>query len=119
MNPRTSAVQFMVALAGSSVILHLVLGWNAYQNEHGPVVSAAEYLVEWGRDTFENWQSEFVQLAVQFALLAALFERLGVKVYEKDVEDIKDSLRDITYQIEGLYAKVGVEPPEPREPING
>jgi len=58
-----------------SVALHWIFGWESYKNEqqahHQPVV-VKEYLVEMGRDTAENWQSEFLQLIWQVAGLAIL-----------------------------------------------
>src|SRR5690349_10318355 len=58
---------FVAALAG-----HWVLSWFAFANEH-PSPQFSAYLVEVGRDTFENWQSEFLQLVWQVAGLAFLF----------------------------------------------
>ena len=72
--------------------LHLWLGWEAAVDEaatHGTTANWDSYLIEWGRDTFENLQSEFWQLAVQFALLAGLFEVIAVHAYEKDQEEMK------------------------------
>jgi hypothetical protein len=58
-----------------SLALHWIFGWQAYRNEqqahHQPLV-VNEYLVEMGRDTMENWQSEFLQLIWQVAGLAFL-----------------------------------------------
>lgn len=48
-----------------SIGLHWLFGWYAYADEareHGQVAELAAYLVLMGRDTFENWQSEFLQL---------------------------------------------------------
>lgn len=59
---------FLVSLA-----LHWWFGWYAYQNEateHGQNPDSWGYLVEMGRDTFENWQSEFLQLLWQVVGLA-------------------------------------------------
>ena len=56
-----------------SFALHWFFGWKAYANEalsHGQSPEVAEYLVEMGRDTFENWQSEFLQLLWQVGGLA-------------------------------------------------
>jgi hypothetical protein len=53
--------------------LHWMFGWYAYANdaaEHGQSPQMSEYLVEMGRDTFENWQSEFLQLLWQVVGLA-------------------------------------------------
>jgi hypothetical protein len=38
--------------------------------DHGQVPELSGYLVEMGRDTFENWQSEFLQLIWQVVGLA-------------------------------------------------
>ena len=56
-----------------SFILHWWLGWYAFADEaaeHGQQPELSNYLVEMGRDTFENWQSEFLQLLWQVVGLA-------------------------------------------------
>ncbi len=56
-----------------SFALHWLFGWYAYvdeASEHGKQPQASSYVVEMGRDTFENWQSEFLQLIWQVAGLA-------------------------------------------------
>jgi hypothetical protein len=61
---------FVLSLAG-----HWVFGWFAYvedAREHGQPVEVSAYAVEMGRDTLENWQSEFLQLIWQVAGLAVL-----------------------------------------------
>lgn len=53
--------------------LHWYFGWRAFVDEaeaHGQVPELAAYLNEMGRDTFENWQSEFLQLLWQVVGLA-------------------------------------------------
>jgi len=53
--------------------LHWGFGWAAFVNEahaQGQSVELSGYLVEMGRDTFENWQSEFLQLLWQVVGLA-------------------------------------------------
>ena len=56
-----------------SFVLHWGFGWAAFVDEqralHHPVEMSG-YLVEMGRDTFENWQSEFLQLLWQVVGLA-------------------------------------------------
>src|SRR5690349_19897459 len=50
--------------------------WKAYQNEQvekNLPVKVDDYLIEVSRDTFENWQSEFLQLIWQVAGLSFLF----------------------------------------------
>jgi hypothetical protein len=56
-----------------SFFLHWLFGWYAFvegQRAHGETPQLASYLVEMGRDTFENWQSEFLQLLWQVVGLA-------------------------------------------------
>lgn len=59
-----------------SITLHWIFGWKAFVNEqaeHHQAVVVSDYLVEMLRDTFENWQSEFLQLIWQVAGLAFLW----------------------------------------------
>lgn len=56
-----------------SIVGHWVFGWYAFLDEsaeHGQSPELSSYLVEMGRDTFENWQSEFLQLLWQVVGLA-------------------------------------------------
>ncbi|WP_242115990.1 DUF6766 family protein [Sphingomonas lacusdianchii] len=56
-----------------SIIGHWVFGWYAFVDaarDHGQSPDLNAYLVEMGRDTFENWQSEFLQLLWQVVGLA-------------------------------------------------
>ena len=56
-----------------SLVLHWYFGWQAYVSEsaaHGQAPEQSEYLDEMFRDTFENWQSEFLQLMWQVCGLA-------------------------------------------------
>jgi hypothetical protein len=54
-----------IALFAISLVGHWAFGWFAYADEqaaHGAAPEMSGYLVEMSRDTFENWQSEFLQL---------------------------------------------------------
>lgn len=56
-----------------SLLLHWYFGWESYvaeAAEHNQEPSSSEYLNEMLRDTFENWQSEFLQLLWQVVGLA-------------------------------------------------
>jgi hypothetical protein len=56
-----------------SIGLHWLFGWYAYLDEaaeHGQSPELSAFFVEVGRDTFENWQSEFLQLIWQVVGLA-------------------------------------------------
>jgi hypothetical protein len=58
-----------------SLLLHLIFGWEAFRNEaaeHSQTPQWNDFMVEWGRDVFENWQSEFLQLLWQVGGLAFL-----------------------------------------------
>jgi hypothetical protein len=56
-----------------SLLLHWWFGWLAFVDDarqHGQAAEVGEYLTIMGRDTFENWQSEFLQLLWQVVGLA-------------------------------------------------
>ena len=56
-----------------SLVLHWWFGWSAFVDEareHGQTPEVGQYLTEMSRDTFENWQSEFLQLLWQVVGLA-------------------------------------------------
>ena len=58
-----------------SLVGHWVFGWFAYVNEqamHAAPVELGAYVVDMLRDTFENWQSEFLQLLWQVGGLSIL-----------------------------------------------
>lgn len=62
-----------LAFFSVSIILHWLFGWFAFVDEareHGQAAQLTPYLVEMARDTFENWQSEFLQLLWQVVGLA-------------------------------------------------
>lgn len=59
-----------------SLLGHWLFAWFAYvdeQQEHSQPVEVRGYLIETGRDTLENWQSEFLQLIWQVVGLAFLW----------------------------------------------
>jgi len=59
---------FLISLA-----LHWWFGWTAFVDQaaqHGQPPQFSEYVAEMSRDTFENWQSEFLQLLWQVVGLA-------------------------------------------------
>jgi hypothetical protein len=100
------AAGLMVIVALICLAAHFYFGWEAAVDEaatHGQSATMSDYVVEWTRDTFENLQSEFWQLAVQFALLAGFFEFLRVRAYEEDQEEMKERLE----RIEALLTETG------------
>jgi hypothetical protein len=53
--------------------LHWYFGWRSFVDEakaHHEMPELGQYLNQMGRDTFENWQSEFLQLLWQVVGLA-------------------------------------------------
>jgi hypothetical protein len=61
---------FLLTIAG-----HWIFGWFAYvdeQRQHQQPPEVAGYVMEMSRGTFENWQSEFLQLLWQVGGLAFL-----------------------------------------------
>jgi len=62
-----------LAFFAVSIGLHWLFGWFSFVEEarsHGEAAELTPYLMEMGRDTFENWQSEFLQLIWQVVGLA-------------------------------------------------
>jgi len=62
-----------LAFFAVSIVLHWYFGWNAFQDEarqHGETPELSQFMTEAARDTFENWQSEFLQLLWQVVGLA-------------------------------------------------
>jgi hypothetical protein len=58
-----------------SIVGHWLFGWFAFvseQQQHGAPVEVGGYVIEMLRDTFENWQSEFLQLLWQVVGLTLL-----------------------------------------------
>jgi hypothetical protein len=56
-----------------SLVLHWWFGWMAFVDEaaqHGQSPQVGEFVTQMSRDTFENWQSEFLQLLWQVVGLA-------------------------------------------------
>lgn len=62
-----------LAFFGVSLALHWLFGWYAFADEareHAQTPEMSGYLMMMLRDTFENWQSEFLQLLWQVVGLA-------------------------------------------------
>lgn len=52
-----------------------MFGWFRFiskQRQHGQAIEVAAFVIQMLRDTFENWQSEFLQLLWQVGGLAIL-----------------------------------------------
>jgi hypothetical protein len=78
-----------------SLVGHWVFGWLSYVNEqtmHAAPVEMSAFLMEMLRDTFENWQSEFLQLLWQVVGLTLLLH-VG-SPQSKDSEDRSEAKLD-------------------------
>ena len=78
-----------------SQVGHWVFGWFSYVNEqamHAAPVEMSAFVMEMLRDTFENWQSEFLQLLWQVVGLTLLLH-VG-SPQSKDSEDRSEAKLD-------------------------
>jgi len=83
--------------------LHWLFGWFAFADEareHGATAQVSAYLIVMGRDTFENWQSEFLQLLWQVVGLA-YFLYVGSPA-SKENDDRTEAKLDALLQLVGL-----------------
>ena len=83
------------------------MGWQEFvaeQSTHGEAATAfgeGGYLWRWGEATFENWQSEFLQLFTFVVLTTFLVHRRSHESPDTDY-DTEASLRRIEAKIDGL-----------------
>jgi hypothetical protein len=102
----TLAVLFLVAWA-----LQTWTGWTAFAAEqvaHGqaPVAFGDDgYVWQWAESTFENWQSEFLQIFVFIVLTTILVHRKSHESPDTDY-DTEASLRRIEAKVDALERKV-------------
>jgi hypothetical protein len=86
---------------------HWLFGWFAFVDEqraHAQAPTVSSYLVEMGRDTLENWQSEFLQLLWQVAGLAYLLY-LGSPQSKEGDERKEEKLDEILRRLDPEGAK--------------
>ena len=87
------------------------MGWNHFvgeQEQHGQQAQAFGedgYFWDWGQATFENWQSEFLQVFVFVVLTTFLIHRKSHESPDTDY-DTEASLRRIEAKIEALEKQV-------------
>ncbi|HEV2530051.1 MAG TPA: DUF6766 family protein [Thermomicrobiales bacterium] len=105
---KLSAIRAMALAAIVCMVVHFVSGWFAAVDEasqQGQAATWGGYLIQWTRDLFENLQSEFWQLAVQFAILAGVFKAIGVVSYEEDEEDLRHRLERMESKLNELTGR--------------
>jgi hypothetical protein len=94
---------FLVSLG-----LHWWFGWSAFVDEareHGQSPEVGQYLTQMSRDTFENWQSEFLQVFVFIVLTTFLVHRHSHESPDTDYEN-EAALRRIEAKLDALEKKV-------------
>jgi hypothetical protein len=90
-----------------SIVGHWLFGWFAFvgeQQAHSQPVQAGAFVIEMLRDTFENWQSEFLQLLWQVAGLTLLL--YAGSPQSRDSEDrTEELLKEILRHVEPKNAE--------------
>jgi hypothetical protein len=90
-----------------SVTGHFLFGWWAFVDEqaaHDQPIEMGSYLVQFGRDTLENWQSEFLQLIWQVGGLA-YFLYLGSPQSKEGDDRMEAKLDAILRQVDPAGAE--------------
>lgn len=85
-----------------SLVGHLVFGWFAFAQEqasHGEPVEVGQFFIQWGRDVFENWQSEFLQLMWQ-VLGLTYFLYIGSPQSKEEDDRMEDKLDEILKRLD-------------------
>jgi hypothetical protein len=78
--------------------------WQVFtdeQSEHGESAEVGDFLAEFSHSTFENWQSEFLQL-FSFVVLAALYIHKGSAESKDGTEKLEAALRRIEERLDTL-----------------
>jgi hypothetical protein len=108
---RKTWANFGLSIAFASLFLiswaaQAVAEWGVYAQEqraHGEPTVIGDYLVQFGQSTFENWQSEFLQL-FSFVVLSALLIHRG-SAESKDSDDrMEKKIDDIAKRLDELDA---------------
>ena len=103
----TLVLLFLVSWA-----LQTWMGWNEFVSEQEAHNEAAVafgpngYFWRWGQATFENWQSEFLQVFVFIVLTTFLVHNKSHESPDSDY-DTEAALRRLEAKIDALQAKKG------------
>ncbi|HSW17283.1 MAG TPA: DUF6766 family protein [Ramlibacter sp.] len=85
-----------------SFVGHWGFGWLAFvqeQSAHGEAAQVGQYLVLMGRDTLENWQSEFLQLLWQVIGLT-FFLYIGSPQSKEEDDRLEEKLDAILKRVD-------------------
>jgi succinate dehydrogenase hydrophobic anchor subunit len=95
------------ALFVISFVLHAIFGWWQYAADQAANGSTPSlwgpdgYVVYFGEWTFQNWQSEFLEVLLLIVLTASLVHK-GSHESKDGEEEMKASLRRIEQQLEEI-----------------
>lgn len=87
----------LIVLFFASWVAHGIAQWQTYTDEqraHDEPVTTGDFVAELAQATFENWQSEFLQL-FSFVTLAALYVHKGSAESKDGDERLEAALRRI------------------------
>ena len=90
--------------------------WGVFVQEqqvHGQQAHIGDFLVAFGQSTFENWQSEFLQL-FSFVVFSAILIHRGSAESKDGTDRIEESVKRIERRLD--EAGIGSSGP-PREPV--
>lgn len=87
----------MLALFVGSLSAHFIFAWFAH------IEQEQDYWTTTLRDMFENWQSEFLQLMLQIALIAFLWF-VGSPSSHSEEERLESKIDWIMNQLNGIEA---------------
>ena len=85
-----------------SLVGHWLFGWFAYVDEqqlHDAPIETGGFVIEMLRDTFENWQSEFLQLLWQVVGLTLLLY-VGSPQSKESEDRTEEMLKAILHRVD-------------------
>jgi hypothetical protein len=91
------ATLFLVSWVGQAVA-----EWGTFREEqiaHGEPVAWTEFVVEFGQSTFENWQSEFLQL-FSFVVFSAILIHHGSAESKDGTDRIEEAVKRIERRLD-------------------
>jgi hypothetical protein len=100
----------LFSLFAAAFLLHTVTGWMQYsadQRSHGEqptIFGDSGYVWYWGEWTFQNWQSEFLELGVIVVLSSVLIHKGSAESKDSD-DEIKELLTSIERKLDEIEAK--------------
>ena len=111
----------LAALFLVSWIAHALTGWVSFvaeqqsHNEVAQLFGSSGYIWQWLEATFENWQSEFLQLFTMVVLTAFLIHKGSHESRDSETE-LRMALLRIEEQLEDLRgARADAQPKQHRE----